>query len=47
MKEKDKEYYEKTKDKKIICDCGAQVKLRGIAKHKRTQKHQNFINPSQ
>ena len=47
MKEKDKEYRERNKEKrkqKISCVCGAIVANGYITKHKRTKKHQDFVN---
>ena len=39
-KEQNKEYYEK----KVICECGCEVRTDYLSKHKRTTKHTNFIN---
>jgi len=45
-KEKGKKYYEKNKEEiceknkeKTICDCGCEVRLNGILRHKRSAKH--------
>lgn len=50
MRKNNKIHYQKNKDKinaykkeKIICECGSIVSRRGIAEHKRTKKHLNYI----
>ena len=55
IKEQQKEYYENNKEKikqqmkeyyekKVICECGCEVRRDYLTKHKRTTKHINFIN---
>jgi hypothetical protein len=46
-----KEYYAKNKEKiagknkvKVVCECGSEVRKDNLEKHKRTQKHQKWIN---
>jgi len=46
FKEKQKQHYEKNKEvicekmkEKTICECGCEVRLNGLARHKRTAKH--------
>jgi hypothetical protein len=42
-----KQYYENNKEKlkiKIECECGALVRKEGINRHRKTNKHQNYIN---
>jgi len=52
--EQKKKYYNKNKEKiaeqynkKITCECGCIVSRSCLARHKRTLKHQNFINNNQ
>jgi len=47
IKEYKKKYYEENKDKikeKITCDCGAVIIKCNLIKHKKTQKHLNYVN---
>jgi len=46
-----KQYRQANRDKiktrkkiKITCECGSVVRKNDIARHRRTQKHQRFIN---
>ena len=44
---KQKEYYNKNKEsiyKKITCECGALITKHGLSRHRKTNKHINFIN---
>ena len=46
-KEKKKEYYQKNKEKlkeKITCECGSIVSKSVLARHKKSQKHINYLN---
>jgi hypothetical protein len=46
QKESDKKRYEKNKEKlseKIECECGVVVCRSGLSRHKKTQKHQNYL----
>jgi hypothetical protein len=49
--EKKKVYYEKNREKfaerrkvKVVCECGSEITKHHLAKHKRTQKHQDWEN---
>ena len=46
LAQKDKEYYKKNKEKlneKTTCECGSTVSRRGIARHKKTKKHIQYL----
>ena len=43
-KEKIKKYKKEYNEKKVICQCGCEVRRDSLPKHKRTRKHTNFIN---
>jgi predicted GIY-YIG superfamily endonuclease len=49
--EKDKQYYQENKAKiseyrsqKITCECGSTIRILGITLHRKTNKHQNYLN---
>lgn len=50
LKQKEKEYYESNKQqinqerqRKIQCECGAEITYSGLSRHKKTKKHQDAI----
>ena len=47
MKESDKKYYEKSKNKfaeKIVCVCGSNICFYSRLLHNKSKKHQAFLN---
>ena len=51
IKEKKKQYYNDNKDKinekkkvKVECECGSVVRKGDLTRHKKSKKHQNYIN---
>jgi hypothetical protein len=43
-KEKIKEQHKEYGSKKVMCECGCEVRRDYLAQHKRRTKHINFIN---
>ncbi len=42
-REKNREAIRKKDRERLICECGCSVNRNGLGRHKKTQKHQNFI----
>lgn len=45
-REQNKEILNDKKNAKHICECGASITLSNLAKHRKSQKHINFITKS-